>query len=157
MRLSGIVTAAPFLGLGLSVFVFMSQPAVAAASDDTTQAAEQASGSGDESEAMSRREQRRQARQERREQRAAAKADAAIEPIDAAAADSAAFVVAVVEPEMECTRRVVSGSRVPKEVCVPVGQAAADEANAQDFLRRIRERSGEMPAQSGPTIPGMSQ
>jgi hypothetical protein len=103
---------------------------------------------------MSARERRREERRRSRdEETPAAEVAATPEVVDPNA--PLVFVVAV-QPEMECRRIAVVGSRVPKEVCTPVGQREADEHEAQDFLRRTRERSTmAVPcAATNPALPG---
>jgi len=54
-------------------------------------------------------------------------------------------IIVVVEPEIECRRVRVTGSKMRKEVCFAVAQQAAnaehDEERAQDFLRRQAEQA----------------
>jgi hypothetical protein len=121
---------------GLAVLMLGSRPIVADEPESESQAA------STESAEMSAREKRREER--RREREESRSAESATDEVDQApATDGTApivFVVAV-EPEMECRRVAVLGSRVPKEVCTPVGQRDVDEENAQEFLRRTQERS----------------
>lgn len=90
---------------------------------------------------MSRRERRREER--RRAQIEAAEAElAAIEAEANAASEDGRPVFAIaVEPEMECETVRVTGSRMPKRVCKPVGMRESEEATAEEFLRRTRELS----------------
>lgn len=97
---------------------------------------------GSDTDEMSERQRRREERRRAREAEDAA--DAASRADTAAAPDESAFVV-YVAPEIECRMVQVTGSRMPKEVCQPVHQAAQDEQDAQDFLRRTRELSTVVP------------
>jgi hypothetical protein len=58
-------------------------------------------------------------------------------------------IVVEVEPEMECRRVAVTGSRFPREICTPVASLEKterqEEENAQEFLRRTRELSTVIP------------
>lgn len=138
---------------GLAVLVFGSRPTVA----DEPEAVSQTASA--ESSEMSARQKRRAERRREHEE-----SDSAVESATANAADEATatdgpaplvFVVAV-EPEMECRRVAVVGSRMPKEVCTPVGLRDEQEEQAQEFLRRTRERSTIVvpcPVQS-PSLPG---
>lgn len=145
MRFVKLVGALSVFGLGLSAFTLTSLPAVADTTDRTVQAAEESDDSGVSD--------RKRIREERRQSREAARA-AAIESSDSSAANSGRFIVAV-EPEMTCERRVVSGSRVPKEVCRPVGQEGTDQQAAQEFLHRVSELSTVVVPGSSPAIPGL--
>lgn len=134
--------------LGLAALTLASLPAAADSPDETSQAATAAS--SDES-GMSERQRRREARRRERE---AVNSDQSDETA-AGAADASSYVV-YVEPEMECKRVTVSGSRVPKEVCTPVFQQDANketqEQSAQEFLRRTRELQGRMPQPTSPYV-----
>jgi hypothetical protein len=65
--------------------------------------------------------------------------------------------VLVLGSRIECRKVTVVGSRMPKEVCVDIQQAALngeqEEQAAQEMLRRMRERS-TMPAQPASPFPG---
>lgn len=109
---------------------------------------------------MSRRERRREER--RRAEIEAAEAElAAIEAKANAASEDGRPVFAIaVEPEMECETVQVTGSRMPKRVCKPVGMAESEEQTAEEFLRRTRELStltppGDEFIRSG--LPGFQQ
>jgi hypothetical protein len=123
--------------ISLAALALGSPPALADEADEVAQTAAR----GSDSEQLSERQRRRE---ERRQSREAESPDAAADQADVAEDSESQFVVAV-EPEMECRRVAVVGSRVPREVCTPVGQAAQDEQNAQDFLRRTRELSTVVP------------
>lgn len=89
-----------------------------------------------DSEKLSERQRRREERRQERE----SEERLAAAPSQADAKDDSAFVVYVeVEPAMECSSVAVTGSRVPKRVCVPVGQAEQDALDAQEFLRNTRK------------------
>lgn len=121
--------------IGLVALTLGNSPAIADEADEIEQTAAQDSGSDQLSERQRRREERRQAREAEESLAAAPTQDEK---------EESAFVV-YVEPELECRNVAVTGSRMPKRVCTPVGQAAQDEENAQEFLRRTRELSTIVP------------
>ncbi|HUF72913.1 MAG TPA: hypothetical protein VMR74_08445 [Gammaproteobacteria bacterium] len=134
---AGRILVGATLIIGFAALTLGSLPASADEADEVTQTAARDSDSDQLSERQRRREERRQSRE-------AESSDADTGQANAAENSESQFVVAV-EPEMECRRVPVTGSRVPREVCTPVGQAAQDEQNAQDFLRRTRELSTVVP------------
>ena len=137
------ILAAVAIASGLMVIGLTSPIAAADEADGAAQAADAAP---QLSERQARREQRRR---EREQADSDQKPDATAESarVDQANPNNYEIVV-VVEPEMECKKVTVVGSRMPKEVCTPVAQQAANEQqqeqNAQDFLRRTRERQTEI-------------
>lgn len=112
-------------------------PAFADEADEVAQAA------GD-AEQLSERQRRREERRQAREAEESSAAAATQAQADENAEGESGFVV-YVEPEVECRNVAVTGSRMAKRVCTPVGQAAQDEENAQEFLRRTRELSTIVP------------
>lgn len=134
--------------LGLVALTLASLPAAADTPDETSQAATVAN--SDDS-GISERKRRRE---DRRREREEADSDQSDETA-AGEANTSSYVV-YVEPEMECKRVTVSGSRVPKEVCTPVYQqdanAESQEHEAQEFLRRTRELGSRVPQPTSPYI-----
>jgi cytoskeletal protein RodZ len=134
--------------LGFAALALASQPVAADTPDEPSQAA--TASSSDDS-GISERKRRRE---ERRREREEANSDQSDETA-AGEADTSSYVV-YVEPEMECKRVTVSGSRVPKEVCTPVYQqdanADSQEREAQEFLRRTRELGSRVPQPTSPYI-----
>ena len=97
---------------------------------------------------LSARERRREERRQRREERNSDEAEAAETSVVAyveATGITADEIIVVVEPEIECRRVSVTGSKMRREVCFAVAQQAAnaehDEERAQDFLRRQAEQA----------------
>jgi hypothetical protein len=142
-----IATAAG--GLGFAALTLASLPAAADTPDETSQAATALS--SDDS-GISERKRRREARRHEREE---ANSDQSDESAAAGEAEASPYVV-YVEPEMECKRVTVVGSRLPKEVCTPVYQEEVNEQSqeqaAQEFLRRTRELQTRTPPASSPYI-----
>ena len=144
-------------GAALALTLLTSYPAYA---DDQETAAKT---ENDESSAMSAREMRRAARRQAREEANREEANGQPE-VSRPAVDLAGnpvtgdrpVVLVAVEPEIECERIQVVGSRMPREVCRPVSQIAAEEDEAKEFLRRTREGSTlTVPCPAvNPSLPG---
>ena len=136
---SAAILAALTVASGSTVFGLTS--AIAGA-DESDTAAQPANSAPEMSERQVRREQRRR---ERAQADSDQNPEAAVETANADQADRNNYeIVVVVEPEMECRKVTVVGSRMPKEVCTPVARQSAterqQEQNAEEFLRRTRER-----------------
>jgi hypothetical protein len=141
----------PFTAVGLAFLTAVAAltfggPIVAA---DEPEAVSQADSDSQTSERQRRREERQRARQSAD---AESSTSATVEGATATNGIEPEIVV-VVEPQMECRRVVVIGSRVPKEICTPVvaqtATAQLQEEQAEEFLRRTRELQTRVPEDDG--------
>jgi hypothetical protein len=82
------------------------------------------------------------------------------ETVNANRSEPDVVIVVEVEPEMECRRAAVTGSRVSREICTPVARLEAterqEEENAQEFLRRTRELSTVITEDERNNPPGLT-
>lgn len=124
------------VSVGLAAFSLGNLPAVADESDGVEQAANAESDTQMSDRQRRREERRRQREEEQAERNAERTAQAVAEYAEENGIDPE--LVVVVEPEMECHRVVVPGSRVPKEVCNPVASQALTEQRDAEMVDRFR-------------------